>query len=120
MAPPRLIVSVARALKWRCGMQRLAIGEHDLQQTAGWPAIFNRLHSDRHFVARLERSLAPTAVNHVGRIARLRNPMRDIAAFILDVITQEAVRIGPKPSRDCTLHYDRFPAFKGRGTMVCG
>jgi hypothetical protein len=81
-------------------MQRLAIGEHDLQQTTGWPAIFNRLHSDRHFVARLERSLAPPSVNHVGRIARLRNPMRDIAAFILDVITQEAVRIGPKPSRE--------------------
>src|ERR1700739_2984344 len=119
MAPPRVLASVARALKWRCGMQRLAIGEHDLQQTAGRPAIFNRLASERHFVARLERFLAPPTVNHVGRIARLRDPMRNIAAFILYVITQEAVRIGPKPSRDCALHYDRFPGFKGRGTMVC-
>src|ERR1700719_755336 len=120
MAPPRVLVSVARALKWRCGMQRLAIGEHDLQQTAGWPAIFNRLHSDRHFIARLERSLAPPAVNHVETNARLRNPMRDIAAFILDVITQEAVRIGPKPSRDCAPHDHRFAAVKSGGAMVCG
>src|ERR1700739_766510 len=120
MAPPGVLISVARTLKGRCVMQRLAIGEHDLQQTAGWPAIFNRLHGDRHFVAWLERFLAPPAINHVGRIARFRDPMRDIGVFILYVITQEAVRIGPKPSRDSALHYDRFPAFKGRGTMVCG
>src|SRR5580700_4709502 len=112
MAPPCMRVSVARALKWRCVMQRLPIGEHDLQQPSYGFAALNRLNGNGYLVARLECVFAPTAINHIRRITRLNNPMLHVAAIILYVITQETVRIGPKPSRDGTLHYHRLAAVK--------
>jgi hypothetical protein len=101
-------------------MQGLTIGEHDFQQTSDGLATFNGLHGDRHLIAGLERFLAPTAVNHIGRIARLDNPMRGIAALILYVVTQETVRIGPNPPRDRTLHYNLLAGVKRGRAVVSG
>src|ERR1700726_3371022 len=120
MTPPCMRDSVARTLKWRCVMQRLAIGEHNLQQTSYGFAALNRLNGNGYLVARLECVFAPTAINHIRRITRLNNPMLHVAAIVLYVITQETVRIGPIPSRDGTLHYNLLPGVKSGGAMVCG
>src|SRR3984893_2502624 len=120
MAPPCMRDSVAGTLKWRGVMQRLAIGEHDLQQTSYGFAALNRLNGNGYLVGRLECVFAPTAINHIRRITRLNNPMLHGAAIVLNVITQATGRIGPIPSCDGTLHYRRFAAVKRGGAMVCG
>jgi phosphatidate phosphatase APP1 len=101
-------------------MQRLAIGEHDLQQTSYGFAALNRLNGNGYLVARLECVFAPAAINHIRRITRLNNPMFHFAAIVFYVITQETMRIGLIPPLDGTLHYNLLPGGKRGGAMVCG
>ena len=61
-------------------------------------------------------------IHHVRRIAGLRNPARDVPAVVLYIELQEAVRIGPKPFRDRSLHGDPLIVIKSRISMMrpCG
>src|SRR5690242_6488196 len=101
-------------------MQLLAAREYNVQQPSGGLAALDRLHADRHFIARLECLLAPAPVDHVRRITCLSYPVLHVAAVVFHVKAQETMRIGPKPARDRALHNNLLACFKSRGAMMCG
>jgi hypothetical protein len=72
------------------GIQRFTVWQHHLYETADGLAILYWLDSNR-----------------------FHDPMRNIGTVILDVITQEAVRVGPEPLRDRALHDHLFPRVEG-------
>jgi len=83
-------------------MQSPAVRECDLQDAACRPAIFDRFDSDSNFIAWFEGLLRPAEIGHVRWIAGFGDPMYYFAVFVLGIELQEAVRIGPKPFRDCS------------------
>jgi len=56
---------------------------------ANGPAILYRFDGDSHLIARAEGLFAPAAVDHIGRIARLDDPMHRVSAIVFHIVFQE-------------------------------
>src|SRR5260370_7748901 len=83
-----------------------------------WAAMRGRQPYDGNFIPRFEGRLAPTYVDHVPGIFSLSNPTHHLAAFTLYVKLEKAMRIGPVPFRDATLHRKHFTHVKHRRSVV--
>src|SRR5262247_2039505 len=75
---------------------------------------------ERHgdLVSRLERPFAPASLDHVGGVTGLDDPVDDLAALILDVKLQPAMRVGPIPLGDCSGQLQPFARIEGRIAMM--
>jgi len=99
-------------------MQRLAVRQYDLQYASHRPTVLHWFDCDRNFVTWLERLLAPSHVDHVGWIARLRYPVRGRTVAALRVKLQKAVWVGPKPFRHRPFQRDSLPRVEGGCPMM--
>ena len=99
--------------------QGLAIGQLDGNEASDSLAIFDWVDGDGNFVALLQRMNGPALVRHVRRVAGLDDPVFELALVILVIEFHEAVRVGPKPVRDGSLHSDGLRSLEG-GRAVMG
>jgi hypothetical protein len=98
--------------------QRLAVGEHSLQDTPKWLAILDWFQSDGNFIPRLEGLPTPAIVGHGYGILSLPDPMYHLAVITLDVELKEAMGIGPVPFRDGSLQSEFFSGIERRVAVV--
>src|SRR5262245_13315898 len=80
--------------------------------------VLRRRDVEAHFIAGLERILAPASAGLGDGIPRFEHPVLDVAAVVLGIHLHQHMRIRPHIFRDRSLHRHRSPRVKGSSPMV--